>query len=451
MLFRATRVRLFPPRPPGWPEHLPNPGNQDGHALVAMRRAVTADDFRCMTARKLQNALILRPPFRTTQPTTIESSETGGPADAAPGPLVQLKGWFGHPSKAAVRRDRSFFEQHLAHIVPFELYLGTGDAAALAAQNLVAFLEWIKTTPNHCDLVPLLEQHLDVEELRKGVVTTEFVRFDAPLALLLAAVRFNSNRHGEKRLSHLYIAQVPLSDMPQDVQLNVPTPECLASADVYNTSLWLGLEPTFTPWHRDPNPNLFYQIYGNKEIRLMEPARAMKLFKDVMQSLGKPSTPNLRGNEIMQGPERQAFVDAVWSPYTRRKMHEMKLFHLLVQPGDVVFIPKGWWHSVRSVATGGRGTWNASVNWWFRWRASAMSDVVAPDSSEQNSQSSDQPSSGGLPSDPDPKPSEAHSAPPDSSQQNPQSPDLPSSGGHPTDPNPKPSEAHSPPPGSPTE
>ncbi len=408
---RPPRVLFSPPRPAGWPEWLPSLGRTDGAALVSVNRPVTADEFRFLTARRPENAFVFRSLRQTDQRAALE------PSRAAIGPLVQLKGWFGRLKKRAMKHDQSFLEEHSAHIVPFELYLGTGDAAVRAARSLVSFQEWIKKTGReHSDLIPLLRRQLDFEQLCEGVATTEFIRFDAPLSLLLAAMRFNSQASVEERLHQLYIAQAPLSDMPKEVQLNVPTPECLlTSADVYNTSLWLGLEPTFTPWHRDPNPNLFYQIYGTKEIRLMEPARARQLFTGVMQSLGTSSTPNLRGSEIMQGPERQAFVDAIWSPHTVKELHKMQLFHLTAHAGDVVFIPKGWWHSVRSKGPGLRGTLNVSVNWWFRWRASAMSDVVAPDSSEQNPQSPDQPSSGDGRTNPDPKPNEAHPTPPGSS------------------------------------
>jgi len=30
--------------------------------------------------------------------------------------------------------------------------------------------------------------------------------------------------------------------------------------------------------------------------------------------------------------------------------------------GDALFIPKGWWHSVKGLGDG----INGSVNWWFR-------------------------------------------------------------------------------------
>ncbi len=420
---RPPLVGIYPPRPPGWPEWLPVLSKSDGNTLVRVRHAVTADEFRCMTARKTQNAFLFRrppmkpiqplQPLQPIQPMTLE------PSRAAVPPLVQLKGWFGSPDKVAMKRDLSFLGVHQAHIVPFELYLGTGDAAVGAARSLVAFRKWLKKVMfMHRHLAALLGQLLNFEELREGVVTTEFVRFDAPLSLLFAAARYNLHAPREKRLHQLYIAQMPLADLPGQVQLDVPTPECLlASADVYNTSLWLGLEPTFTPWHRDPNPNLFYQVCGTKEIRLMEPARGRQLFADVMQRLGTSSTPNIRGNEIMQGAERQAFVDAVWSYYPEKIMHQMGLFQFRVHPGDVAYIPKGWWHSVRSKGPGSTGSVNASVNWWFRWRASAMSDLVAPDSSEQNPPSPDQPFSGEARSDPDSEPNEAHSLPPGSPTQ----------------------------------
>lgn len=37
-------------------------------------------------------------------------------------------------------------------------------------------------------------------------------------------------------------------------------------------------------------------------------------------------------------------------------------YEVLLGRGDALFIPKGWWHSVKGVGEGVTG----SVNWWFR-------------------------------------------------------------------------------------
>ncbi|AEO64366.1 uncharacterized protein THITE_48214 [Thermothielavioides terrestris NRRL 8126] len=199
----------------------------------------------------------------------------------------------------------------------------------------------------------------------------QFIRFSAPLALLDAAVEYN-REHPTDCISTLYIAQVPLSDLPEALRSDVPTPRCLAeppagdeplyAPDVYTSSLWLGLTPTYTPWHRDPNHNLFCQLCGTKVVRMMPPSAGEDLFRKVMAGLGKPvASVAIRGEEMMMEPERQAFLDAVWGAPPREGMLEVTL-----NPRDVMFLRTGWWHSVRSVGDPGR--LNASVNWWFRFR-----------------------------------------------------------------------------------
>ncbi|KAK3303225.1 uncharacterized protein B0T15DRAFT_365181, partial [Chaetomium strumarium] len=237
--------------------------------------------------------------------------------------------------------------------------------------------------PNHkrssADLSPYLSERLNDHMVPFELVlagdgelgTTRFIRFDAPFALFVAALAYNKAHLARECFADLYITQFPLSDLPKELQDDFPMPEFLAAADpapvdnavpdVYSSSLWLGLEPTYTPWHCDPNHNLFCQLAGSKVIRLMPPEAGLMLFQKVKRGLGGPGSPFIRGEEMMQGPERKAFFDAVWSAAPPEGMLEVEL-----RPRDVLYLNKHWWHSVRSVGDSGR--LNASVNWWFQWR-----------------------------------------------------------------------------------
>lgn len=127
--------------------------------------------------------------------------------------------------------------------------------------------------------------------------------------------------------------------------------------DIYDANIWVGQPPTYTPLHRDPNPNLFVQLASSKRVRLYEPSIGAGIFRDVQRSIGQHSQANLRGEEMMDGPERTALDEAVWGCSATSAG-----FEAVVNPGEALFIPKGWWHSIKSVGTGV----TASVNWWFR-------------------------------------------------------------------------------------
>ncbi|EGZ68185.1 Clavaminate synthase-like protein [Neurospora tetrasperma FGSC 2509] len=167
-------------------------------------------------------------------------------------------------------------------------------------------------------------------------------------------------------LTNLYIAQAPLSHLPSPLRSDLPTPLLVSHAgrgDIYSSSIWLGLQPTYTPWHRDPNPNLFCQLCGTKVLRLMAPKRGEALFRGVMASLAVAAgSGKIRGEEMMKGEQRRALERAVWAGDGEGA--DDMMYEVTVQAGDMLFMPLGWWHSVKSA--GEEGGINGSVNWWFR-------------------------------------------------------------------------------------
>lgn len=178
--------------------------------------------------------------------------------------------------------------------------------------------------------------------------------------LLSKAIEFNQSH--EQKLKKLYIAQFQIPDLPVQLQEDLPTPRIVAEAgkgDVYNSSIWLGLEPTYTPLHRDPNPNLFCQLLGSKTVRLLPPKAGDRLYGEVQARLQRNGSSRIRSFEMMDGPERVMLNAATWGSEAPKDCVEAQ-----VEAGDALFVPKGWWHSVRSTHRDGR--LNASVNWWFR-------------------------------------------------------------------------------------
>jgi hypothetical protein len=77
----------------------------------------------------------------------------------------------------------------------------------------------------------------------------------------------------------------------------------------------------------------------------------------VQAKIGKYGSASFRGEEMMDGPEKDALVEIVWGDEVGGGGYEAR-----VGPRDALFIPKGWWHSIKSVGS----EVTASVNWWFR-------------------------------------------------------------------------------------
>jgi Cupin-like domain len=195
-----------------------------------------------------------------------------------------------------------------------------------------------------------------------------FERFNAPLSLFLDWMRKQQNLKSDSSSSRLYLAQCQISALPKELQDDLPTPEIVLKAgkgDVYGANIWIGVPPTYTPLHRDPNPNFFLQLAGTKVVRLFPPNAGREIFAAVQEKLGASGNAMFRGEEMMQGQERDLLEKEVWADGGEKLFPEAAVqgYEATVGQGNALFIPLGWWHSIRGI--GERGV-TASVNWWFR-------------------------------------------------------------------------------------
>ncbi|KAG8169383.1 hypothetical protein KVR01_000128 [Diaporthe batatas] len=316
--------------------------------------------------------------FDAGVPLLLKASHDG-PATAS---MPAMEKWFqpvsdGQGSPAADTVS-SYFQDFAMAYLPYELmYPQKREGGNELVGQFMSFLQSGSVQSGRADTAEArLEQHL-ASILRQKITEAppglgrpfldpnryqQLLRFHAPLALLIAALRHNAQRKGSSRLRQLYIAQCSLADLPRELSEDLPTPRLVREAgngDIYASSVWLGLEPTYTPLHRDPNPNLFVQLRSSKTVRLLPPHEGRAVFREVQTALGRTSgSSRIRGEEMMQGRERELLHQAVWTA-PAAPLREAEL-----GPGDALFIPKGWWHSVRSRSDDGQ--LNGSVNWWFR-------------------------------------------------------------------------------------
>lgn len=215
---------------------------------------------------------------------------------------------------------------------------------------------------------------------------TQFKRFDAPLGVFLDYLENPPAR------IHLYLAQCSIADLPKEMQRMLPHPSFLQHHAfqqkpknpkykprikqkiegkmrrmstrnvpvVYNTSIWIGRPPTYTSLHRDPNPNCFFQLAGKKKLRLYPPERGLEIFQRVKKRIGEGEgdmSGRIRGEEMMAGKEREELEKEVWDTDYDEASGGLEA---RLDRGDGLYIPEGWWHSVK----GEGGGIVASVSWW---------------------------------------------------------------------------------------
>lgn len=103
----------------------------------------------------------------------------------------------------------------------------------------------------------------------------------------------------------------------------------LTDNPAYSTFFWMGPEGSFTPLHHDLTNNMLVQIYGRKKVTLIPAMQVPWLYND------------LHVYSQVNFPE----VDLSTHPL----MENVTPLEVMIEPGDALFIPIGWWHCVHGL------------------------------------------------------------------------------------------------------
>ena len=107
---------------------------------------------------------------------------------------------------------------------------------------------------------------------------------------------------------------------------------------------WVGPAGTVTPLHCDYDDNIFAQVWGRKRIFLSPPHHDAFLYPSEANAIlfGSPFDP--------EAPDFERFPLA----------SQAAMIECLVEPGDMLYVPAGWYHQVRAL------TFSLSSNRWAR-------------------------------------------------------------------------------------
>ncbi|KAL4422327.1 hypothetical protein ABPG75_008524 [Micractinium tetrahymenae] len=150
----------------------------------------------------------------------------------------------------------------------------------------------------------------------------------------------------QQKQPRAYLAQHPLFDQIPALAADIREPPycCLGQGEVQSINAWFGPAGTVTPLHTDPHPNLLCQAVGRKYVRLYPPSATPAMY------------PHAEGMHTNSG---RVDVD---SPDLQRfpLFGETAFQDCVLEAGQMLFIPAGWWHYVKST------TVSFSVSYWWR-------------------------------------------------------------------------------------
>ncbi|CAG0887209.1 unnamed protein product [Darwinula stevensoni] len=138
-----------------------------------------------------------------------------------------------------------------------------------------------------------------------------------------------------------YLAQHSLLDQIVELRSDISTPDyCLGETDV---NAWFGGPGTVSPLHYDPRHNCFVQVLGWKYFRLYNP-----IYSDALYPFSSMLLNNTSQVDV-EKPDLSQFLNFQDVPY----------YECVLGPGDLLFLPRKWWHFVRSLST------SFSISFWW--------------------------------------------------------------------------------------
>lgn len=145
-----------------------------------------------------------------------------------------------------------------------------------------------------------------------------------------------------------YIHQMSITKLPKlicDVQFEAMLPPGIENGMFY---FWLGSGGTRSGLHFDRFDNINAQIFGRKKVFLVSPNQADKLY---------PFNDNVEKSQLdPDEPRFDLFPDA----------RTVQAHIGTIEPGEVLFIPKLWWHHFRSLEPA------ININCWYGEHISLM-------------------------------------------------------------------------------
>ncbi len=197
----------------------------------------------------------------------------------------------------------------------------------------------------------------------------------------------NLIRNGQAHAQDLYLARCSLkgTSLEQTPLLIQAEASLGLSVPVTPLNLWCGPAGHTSCLHYDPMDGTLMQLVGTKQLILFPPSQLYNLY------------PFSVLNHLIHGTKRRAVYSQLYPNHpdleTFPRFRDAMPYRIDVtlHPGDILFIPAGWWHEVTSVGEGlvcsvnrwWNVPWGRSLRTWSKWRAHLGSILGIPHVAKQ--------------------------------------------------------------------
>ena len=317
------------------------------------------DDFEHWMKEECGSALSLPPYSLGTHP----PSPLNHTAIKDSGPLSTPLGRIDMPSLETFATD---------YFLPHHPVIITGAMAswpALAKWRKPSY--WYSVAGPRTVPIELGRSYMDEEWGQRLMPFSEFL--DSRMGVVACKGGGGQSPNSTNSTTMWYLAQHDLLDQIPCLCSDIIEPEycCLSTtmeattAETITKNVWMGPGGTVTPPHTDPRPNLLCQVVGKKYVRLYSPDQGDRcLYPDSTALVSNTSPIDI---DDVENYRTQLPTDDGCGDKGEEENGEPKypLFAMctfmdgVLEPGDMLFIPRGWWHFVKSLSP------SISVNFWF--------------------------------------------------------------------------------------
>lgn len=249
--------------------------------------------------------------------------------------------------------DKETFEYHVANFIPFHAvqtcftrYPTAEDLATLSCQVNVCSTEVIHGNVFYGDVVRQEHLPMMLSTFVEGFLALESKRSHWIHGIDLQLYLSQATLYSCDTTANPIQIRIPGSEIEK------PLPLLRSGCCVSQINLWMNISPVCTGLHYDQYDNIIVLLRGCKTVSLVSPLHTNSTRPVYLLSGGG-------ANHSMASSAAQ--LTAAGSLYPQ------DVQSYVLNPGDAIFIPEGWWHDVASDEC------SLALNFWF---ASPLHDVI---------------------------------------------------------------------------